>query len=440
MKKIWMIARKDLLRFFTDRNLLLFTVATPLVVVTIFGFAFGNIDFSGSSEENESIPVAVVNLDEGDPETGANLGEMFFVSAFMPSDQNGLDDWIDAAFLTTREEAIEGVDNGDYDAAIIIPADFTRTASYDYENGFYGEQIAVEVYDNNASPYSWSTIPGIVQSLTANIVNGQVAIGSTMDAIINLAMTDPEFGQAMADGTFSPDFSRAHDPSLNAVSLVPRPFAEEAAEEEDEANGFNLLVTLGSAQGIMFSLFMATSVAGNILEERRNGTLQRMLMSSTPRFQVFFAKITSSYVTILLQLVFLVVAFLVVNSLVQGEFTMLWGDNILAIGVLLIVLALPVSGVGMIGAAFARNVEQVQAITGLPVLLMSFTGGAFGFKLGSSWIGELLTNISLVHWGSDGLIKLAAGNSDIGQNVLVLGVVGAVLFSISLLRFMRRQF
>ncbi len=197
---------------------------------------------------------------------------------------------------------------------------------------------------------------------------------------------------------------------------------------------------MGPPQTLMFSLLMATSVAGNILEERRNGTLQRMLMSSTSRFQIFFAKMISTYVTILLQLVFLVVAFLVVNALIQGEFTMMWGDNILAIGVLLIVLALPVSSVGMIAATFAKNVESVTAIAGGPIMLMAFTGGVFGFKLGSSFIEELLTNISIVHWGSDGLQKLADGNTDIVQNVLVLAAVGAVLFSISLLRFMYREF
>ncbi len=68
------------------------------------------------------------------------------------------------------------------------------------------------------------------------------------------------------------------------------------------------------------------------------------------------------------------------------------------------------------------------------------TGGAFGFKLGSSQIEQILTNISIVHWGSDGLNKLADGSTDIVQNLLVLAAVGAVLFSISLLRFMYREF
>ena len=167
MNKIWIIARKDIIRLFTDPKLLLFYVLPPLFLVSIMGLAFSGIGRDDSSEP-EPIPVAVVNLDEGDPETGVNLGETFFVSAFAPSDQNWIADWVDVTFLTTREGAIEGVDNGDYDAAIIIPADFTRTASYSYENGFSGEQVAVEVYDNNASPYSWSMIPGFVQSLTTN--------------------------------------------------------------------------------------------------------------------------------------------------------------------------------------------------------------------------------------------------------------------------------
>lgn len=443
MNKIWIIARKDIIRLFTDPKLLLFYVLPPLLLVGIIGMAIS--DIGGDSSEQEATPVALVNLDEGDPATGANLGEQY-VRAFTPSDQNRITDWIDVTFLTIRQEAIEGVDNGDYDAAIIIPADFTRTASYNYEHGFSDEPAAVEIYDKNDNPFSWSIVPGFVQNITTNVANGQVAIGSTMDTIINLAMIDPEFGTAfdaaIADGTFYPDFSRAYDSSLNTVSVVIRSVddvGEADAEEVAEEDGFNFLLMMGPAQGLMFSLFMATSVAGNILEERRNGTLQRML-SSTSRFQIFFAKLISTYVTLLLQLVALVIGFLVINGLIEGEFTMLFGDNIPAIAALLMATALATSGVGLIAAAFAKNVESVNAIAGMPVMIMAFTGGAFGFKLGSSQLEQFLTNISIVHWGSDGLQQLAYGNTDIMQNVLVLAAVGMVLFSISLTRFMFREF
>ncbi|HJS30190.1 MAG TPA: hypothetical protein VJ768_11240, partial [Anaerolineales bacterium] len=63
MRKILAIAWKEVYVHFTDRNLLLLTIITPLALSTIIGLAFSQV---GSNDVPiEDIPVAVLNLDQG---------------------------------------------------------------------------------------------------------------------------------------------------------------------------------------------------------------------------------------------------------------------------------------------------------------------------------------------------------------------------------------
>ncbi len=63
MRKVWAIAWKELYRTLHDRNLILIMFATPLLLSTIIGLAFGGL--GGDSLAIGAIDVAVVNLDEG---------------------------------------------------------------------------------------------------------------------------------------------------------------------------------------------------------------------------------------------------------------------------------------------------------------------------------------------------------------------------------------
>lgn len=62
MKNLWYIARKDLLLAIKDRNSIFFMLLMPLILITVIGFAFGNI-LGGSSQID--ITVALSNQDNG---------------------------------------------------------------------------------------------------------------------------------------------------------------------------------------------------------------------------------------------------------------------------------------------------------------------------------------------------------------------------------------
>ena len=63
--KIWAIAWKELYTTLRDRNLLLVMFATPLMLSTIIGMAFGGLGSDSGSTPITDIPIALVNLDSG---------------------------------------------------------------------------------------------------------------------------------------------------------------------------------------------------------------------------------------------------------------------------------------------------------------------------------------------------------------------------------------
>jgi ABC-type Na+ efflux pump permease subunit len=454
MRKIWTIAWKDIYGTYTDRNLLIIMLLTPLAISTIIALAFS--DISSGNVPIRDIPVAVVNLDEGTAEFN---GGAIFVNALVPggaADDAGDDfhcalldtsddpidggvgmslfDLTDAVLLDDPDEAHAGVNSGVYAAAVIIPTEFSRSVVYSQDNPGI-EPVPIEVYGDSGRPVSAGVIQSVVSSISNQILTGQITIAATIESMIERAQSNPAFGLRFlalnASDNFQPDFRCAFVSGLNTVTIEQQAVTGEVAQ-------FNPLVVFGAAQAAFFALFTASGGATNILEERRNWTLPRLLMSPTPRLQILLGKLGGVFGMVLLQLAFLFIAFTVIGSLLEGQPTFIWGTNIPAIVILVVATAAAASGVGMVTVALARNIEQANIIGGIIAIAMGVLGGAF-FTVDAIPLLEPLTRLSIVRWGSEGFARLAQGQSDILINVLFLGLIGAGMFAISLVIFNRRQ-
>jgi len=460
LRKVWTIAYREMYSTFTQPSLIAIMFASPLILATIISLAFGG---GGGTPTLENIPVVIVNLDQGVSNLGQdtnnalnfNSGQIF-VNAFVPgaaensnaaptgaqgcnvtvSDsgnvQTSLFDLTDAVMLDDPAAARAAVDEGEYAAAIIIPADFSQSITYSQAH----QQVnptPIEVYGDSGRTVTPGVIRSIVESITNQLLTGQIAVAATIDTMILRAQADPVFGLqfATAGSNFQPNFACAFTGALNNIKIEQQTVAGERVE-------FNILVAIGSAQAVFFALFTASAGAASILEDRRNWTLQRMIVSPTPRVVILLGKLVGTFTTVLVQLVFLFIGFTVINSIMKGQVTFLWGTNWIAIILLLLTTALAAAGVGMITAAAANTAEMANIIGSIISLLMGMLGGAF-FQVQALGSFEFITRLSIVRWGSEAFAKLAAGDGDIGGNILFLALIGTALFAISLWIFNRRQ-
>ncbi len=451
LSKIWTIAWKDIYTTYSDRNLVLVMLAAPLAVAVIIALAFGGI---GGGSPVQNIPVAIVNLDEGSGDF--RFGDIF-AQAFIPSSDGegaaastcpltqgqttnattegsttSLDQLVNATLVTDVAAAKAGVDSGDYTAAIIIPADFTQRLSYGQNDPI--EATSVEVYGNGGRPIAAGIVRSIVEGFTNQIASGNIAIAATIDSMIARAQTDLAFGAqflaAGATGSFQPDFSCAFDSSLNNVQIDREVLRREGSSNNATAA---LLVVFGSAQAMFFTLFTGQGGVLGIFEERKQGTLQRLVVSPTPRLAIMLGKLGGTFVNCVLQLIFLFVALTVVASLLNGGFLMIWGNNILLVLLVIIAAALASTGLGTLIAGIARTPEQAGIYGSVISIGMSALGGAFGFQLPAS-----VAQFSLLYWGTDAFQKLSNGQTDILLNLAVLLAFGVVLFGIGFTLFNRR--
>ena len=442
MRKLLALAWKDIYTTFTDRNLLLIMIITPLAVSTIIGSAFSGFFGGGNDVPIEDIPLAVVNLDQPAElnNDSTNMYGQTFVDLLIPADPNAPDPddnvllkLTDGVLLDSAEAARAAVDDGTYSVAIIIPADFTQSLLYtqDHRDVLVSP---VEVYGSESSPTSVAIVRSIVESITYRFLTGSITIAATIEELIAQSQRDPvfgmQFGALSSSGRFQPDFAPAFSAENDLVRI-------EQQSVRGEAQSINPLVFFGAAQALFFMLFTANGGALSILEERRDGTLQRLITSPTPRATILLGKLVGTFVNCVLQVSLLFIFLTVVGSILVGRAEFIWGSNPLLVFVVILAASLAACGLGAFIASIVGTPEQGNIVTSIISILFGLLGGAF-FNVQSIPALAPLSRITLNYWAGDAFTRLALNQNDIGMHLLVLLVMGGVFFGVGLFIFNRR--
>ena len=473
MRKILTIAWKEIYTTFSNRNLLIIMILSPLAVATIVGLAFGG---SGANDiPIQDIPVAIVNQDQGNA-LGVNYGSIF-VSLLVPGEDQGqvptqsegacdllesqstnqgnsnvLHNLTDAVVFDviaantliesgqleppvhdpTEENYTElvaklAVEGGIYVAAIIIPPDFTKRVAYIPVVHPSIEDSGITVYANRGSPISSGVINSIAGSITQRIAAGNIAMAAAFDEL------QERYGTAAVSAFSAEDFSSAFacafDPGTDLVRLQSESVQGGAPKDTTTI----ILVSVGSAQAMFFALFTAQFGVLSMHEERREWTLQRLVISPTPRSHILAGKLLGVFVTVIFQLLVLIIALTLIASIIERELTLIWGDDFLSLGILIFAAALGVAGFGMLLAGIVRTAEQGQTVGPIANMVQGVLGGAFGFLLPTA-----LAVFSLVFWGREAFQSLSLGDTDIGLNMLVLAGLGLIMYVIGVILFNKR--
>jgi ABC-type transport system involved in multi-copper enzyme maturation permease subunit len=273
------------------------------------------------------------------------------------------------------------------------------------------------VYGNEGQGLSAGIVRSIVDSITAQLVSGNIAIGATLSEI---AKQQPAALAGVSNQNLSKLFVCAFSPANDLIQLANKP-----VQAAPTSTAGALLVTFGSAQALFFALFTGQNGILSMYEERRNGTLQRILVSPTPRWTILGGKLVGVLVSVLFQLLILVLALTIVGSLIEGHLVFIWGTNVAMLMLVVLAVAVAVSGLGMFLAGVLKGIEQANIVGSVLNMALGVLGGAFGFQLPRS-----VAQVSLIYWARNAFDLLAS--------VLVLFAEGAVLFAIGLLLFNRR--
>ena len=524
MRKILAIAWKELYTTFRSRNSILLMFATPLVVSTIIGLAFGGNHYY-EIFEFAAIPVAVVNLDEGvdlqealnlpggianadalplDPndigftlgDTHINLGELLAggstlnfgnrlaaillsqpaassntpagggfditqltcslldnTDAATLSAGSTLDGTLDATAVADPAMARAAVERGDYKAAVIIPAGFSQQLmprfTFDSAGNLRSQPSAgfapVEVYGNGGRSISAYFIHNIAEDVVKHFVRVNVTLSATLEATVNTLLGNLDLNNSdLSLVDLSASMTALQN--LDAATIEPLgclitpgvsniTVAHQPLDPLQEAPFFaRIIVPIGASQAVFFSLFTGVFGIYSIYEERRQWTLQRLLVSPTPRIYLLAGKLLGNLVVVFVQLLVLLAALTLIASVIIGVPTFIWGSNLVAIFAVTLALALCVSGLGVFVVGLARTQEQVVLFGPMINITLAVLGGAFAFSL-PQWAAQF----SLIYWGVDAFTKLASSQTGIAINLLALFAQGIALFLVGAWLFKRRM-
>ncbi len=237
-----------------------------------------------------------------------------------------------------------------------------------------------------------------------------------MDAAPFLAEVARELNAVrLAVATVLADAGGDTDPAALAAAAARTPRPIELIDVSTERRELDTETFYAAGMAVFFLFFTVQFGVTSLLDERRNGTLWRLVAAPIQRGSILGGKLLTSFVLGLVSMVVLAVT----TSLLLGAD---WGDPV---GVALVLLAGVLAAIGVMAliATIARTAEQAGYAQAIAALTLGLLGGAF-FPVAR--VGGVIATLSLLTphaWFLRGLGELSGG----GGPAAVLPAVGAML-------------
>jgi ABC-2 type transport system permease protein len=353
MRNVIHIAAKDLRLRIRDKSVFIIGLIAPLALAFIFNTVFGG----AFGDEGTFSPDLGIVESEAD-QTNSTLERI-------ASQLGG--PWKTFADPAAAEAAL---DDGEVEAVFVVPDEFDSNLAS-------GQIGAIEVLGAIDAATSTQIAAGIARNYANSLRTTQVAIASAISAGGNPTEIIP----AAIEAT---------DRSL--ISL---------GEIDADVRQLDTNTSTVAGMAMFFLLFTAQTGLLSLLEERRDGTLQRILATPTRPASVLAAKSIVSIVLGVFSLLVLIVAGIV---LMDAN----WG-NPLGVALLVIGGVLAAVGISAVTTGMAKTPEQAGNIQGIVATVLGLLGGAF-FPIGQD--GGILAQITALtphYWFSRGLANLAGG-------------------------------
>jgi len=390
--------KKDLKLFFHDQRSVILTFLLPLILISLFAFAYGGIgEFDGRSEP-VSLLVADLDQTSSSKEIISRLDSLKDMSIVI-SDS-----------VKSKELIIKGKNA----CALIIYKGFQDSLEA-------GTTTPVElVYDR-----SRELEIGILQQ---NIIS--ILMSSTGEIIIKKSIEKylqdqfPDIDKSTSDNILR----AAINDDKNAIAIK---WTSVVGEKNDTKLG---LIQAVAGTAILMLLFSVAGVGTSILEEKENGTINRLLYSPLKGSTILYSKMLFAFFISVLQLsAMFIFAWLVFN--------MDLSVNIPGLILMIVATSFAVSSLGIFLAAVAKTRQQAQNLSTIIILVMSAIGGSMIPLFIMPAILQKIALLSVNYWGIQGFYDLfwrMLPLEEILPKILVLMSIGLVMTLTSIQLFKKR--
>jgi ABC-2 type transport system permease protein len=372
-RDVWLIAANGLRRSLRDRSILIQAIVAPILIAIVVGAAFG----TGFSL---NVTVGIVDSD------GSDISKQI-AQGLTGAGGDGI------AFATLDGDPDAALDSGAYDSVIILPAGLSDAV-------LSGEPAQLDVVGEATDPLAQSVAESVAAGVAANLQTARVTAVAAADA----GVSDP--GAAIQ----------------RAVSAPPP-----VTVEQGEVTGtFSVMAYFAPGVAMLFLFFIIGNGARSIIEERREGTLPRILAGPVTPAAVLLGKTVGV-------LIVGIVSMTLVWLITWLGFGAYWGDPV---GVFLVIVAavLAIAGISLLITGLARTENQADALTTIVALLFAVAGGTFFY--GASGVLSSLRLFTPNGQALSAFVDLAAAQAgviDVLPQILLLSGIGIGCAAVGLL-------
>ena len=373
------IALLELKLFLNNRAELAFSIALPIL---LFALMYGAL----SSESEVFTPASVVDLDRG-PHARELVARLDSLAAVEVEER-------------TEADAEAALDRSAILFAVVIPAGFSDAMEA-------GEPAPLVFRQRGNGGDTGQIVAAIVRGLARDMATA--------------ARVRLQTQRALAGSGVPPERIEAEiETQLAALRTNPPVVVEvrRAGEEPEAGSNDGLFSRLLPGLIVMFVMFSVTLAAQAMVEDRRTGTLERLMTTRLGVNQLFMGKLLSGIMRAMFQtVVMLSLAFIVFRPGGALAYVELLAFALLA--------AAAFTGVSLVIGAVARNRNQAAWAAVFFTLLMVVFSGTF-FEITEGSLMHTISRATINAYAIDAMQNIIGRGEHLGQQWLEITVMAGV--------------
>lgn len=405
------IAWKDLKIFFRDIKAVLLTFLLPIVLITLFGLAFGGLSDRSGEQRETFIFVADLDSTETSREVITRLDSLKEIKL------------VPVGFSKGKEEIM----NGNRLAMIVLYEGFADSV----ENG---RKFPIELFYDEARKMEAGLIQYAFISNLMKIVGPQSIKTKVLKDIKKKYPGIDDEMMLRIEQDMNEQFGSGKETDTNDEQLTPGNVGGLAITGLARKESINwALIQSFAGTAVMMLLFSVSAIGTSLLSERDDGTLKRLMFSPLTPYSIMFGKVFYALVISVFQLTIM----LVYSWLVLG---LDMGNNLFFTMLMIFATAFACSGFGVLIAAFSTSRKQAESLSTIVILLMSAIGGSMIPIFFMPAFMQKIAVVSLNYWAIQGFFDVLGRGASIAQiftKILILMGIGLFLMMISASLFKR---
>ncbi|MNZ66928.1 ABC-2 family transporter protein [compost metagenome] len=380
--QIWLsTAYYELIKYSRMRSLLVIMLLLPLLLILLLGSAL-----------DTTVKPAKVALYQADQGVMSESIEQFW-----SSDETLT--YIQLRKVDSEHELRELVEAGEVDFGVHVPADFSKRLT--------GGEHA-----------QWNTYAG--RYADKNIA---------AEAMVTSYMTDINLKMA-AIAALGPGYTTQADELMNGNQSGEAAVIKVGTLGMGEDHMFGPVSSLqyyAAAYLIMFLLFGGMAGTISLLDQKENGTMQRMYALPASFKSYVFGIIMGSVFLAALQAV-------VVITFTKYVYSVEWGKHFGWITLICLLTTIAGAALGLILASYAKTRKATQSLYTVLLFVMTFLSG--GMVAGIESVVGLAGKLTINFWANKSLRAIMSGNdvAAIIDEIGVLAIIAVVLTVIAVIR------